>query len=120
MSQIASKVRYRPSNTLLSRRPAMPWSTHWSPCCSLARCHCQCCSIAHAGPPEQEHVQIARNADRFIAIEPLRAPGYASPIANAPRRKLAELLEAAKAGHYGKRTLALTLHSQRQRPGARP
>lgn len=35
MSQIASKVRCYPSNTLLSRCPAMPWITHWRPCCAL-------------------------------------------------------------------------------------
>ena len=59
-------------------------------------------AIANAAPSptpgrRTEHVQIARNADCFIAVEPLRAPGYAPPIANAPRRELAELLEAAKA-----------------------
>ena len=38
---------------------------------------------------------LARNADRIIAIEPLRAPGYASPTANAVRYELAELLMKA-------------------------
>lgn len=49
-------------------------------------------------PGRPKHVKIARNADCYIAIEPLRAPGYAPPIANAPRRELAELLKPANAG----------------------
>ena len=95
MSQIASKVRCYPSNTLLSRCPAMPWTTHWRPCCALRD------AIANAPSPtpgRPKHVKTARNADCYIAIEPLRAPGYAPPIANAPRRELAELLKPANAG----------------------
>ena len=49
-------------------------------------------------PGRPKHVKIARNADCYIAIEPLRAPGYAPPIANAPRRELAEPLKPANAG----------------------
>ena len=78
--------------------------------CLLRRrnCHCQC-SIASPTPDRPKHVQIARNADRSIAIEPLRAPGYAPPIANAPRRELAELRYSRlrkRKHHHGKRTLA--------------
>lgn len=47
----------------------------------------------------RRHAQSARNADLTAAIEPLRAPGYASPSANAARdtdSELAELLMAAR------------------------
>ena len=42
-------------------------------------------------PPTQRPTQRT-NADCIIAIEPLRAPGYASPAANAARHQLAEPL----------------------------
>jgi hypothetical protein len=47
--------------------------------------------------PGHQHLQIARIANRLLTIEPLRAPGYAPPITNAPRRELAESQEAAAA-----------------------
>jgi hypothetical protein len=92
MSQIASKVRYRLPNILLSRRPAMPWSTHWALLSRMPRPPVKPLPMLHRPRLAGRHVQIARNADCSIAIEPLRAPGYAPPIANAPRREFAERL----------------------------
>jgi hypothetical protein len=58
--------------------------------------------------PGSRHIYTARIADHLIAIEPLRAPGYAPPTTNAPRRKLAESHGAA-AAHMEKLALTRTL-----------
>ncbi len=88
MSQIASKVRYSPSQHAVVALSSDTLEHALGPLLRLLRRPLPLPMLA----PSPKHVQIARNADRSIAIEPLRAPGYAPPIANAPRRELAELL----------------------------
>jgi hypothetical protein len=97
MSQIASKVCYEPQPPPVAPSPDV-----------MER------ALGHAMPvepplavqqrpspmPGRQQVtpnHTARVADRLLAIEPLRAPGYAPPTTNAPRRELAESREAAAA-----------------------
>jgi hypothetical protein len=91
MSQIASKVCYHPSH----RPVALPGK------CNGARIGLRCAPYAmpldtpspmlHRPRLATNDPKTARNADCVIAIEPLRAPGYASSTANAPRHALIEL-----------------------------
>ena len=60
MSQIASKVSYCPPNTLLSRRTAMPWSTHWALLCLVAKPTGDAIANAPSHTPGRRHTSKSR------------------------------------------------------------